>query len=52
MDKVLLGYAVKSGVVACMLYLGNTLAWQHQITQCALMLLFAALTWKSASSKP
>ena len=47
MDRVLLGYAIKSGVVASMLYLGGTLTWQHQITQCVLVLLFAALTWNA-----
>jgi len=40
MDRVLLRYAIKSGVVA-------SLTWQHQITQCVLVLLFAALTWNA-----
>ena len=42
-NKFLIGYAVKSGIVASMLYLGGTLTWQHQTAQCIILLVFAAL---------
>ena len=42
-NKFLIGYAVKSGVVASVLYLGGTLTWQHQTAQCVILLVLAAL---------
>lgn len=43
LNKFLIGYAVKSGVVASMLYLGGALTWQYQTSQCIILLVFAAL---------